>query len=108
MIATARVYDPVDPDQPPRVLVDRLWPRGIRKEDPRVGRWMPAVAPSSGLRTWFHQHPDRYDEFAERYRAELSTNDALDQLRALLPLTMVTTARDPARSHVSVLVATLA
>jgi len=103
MIDTARVYDPVDPAQPPRVTVDRLWPRGIHKEDPRVGTWMPHVAPSNELRKWYHVHPDEFDKFAEDYRAELAGSDALAQLRALGQVTLVTSARDLGVSHVAVL-----
>lgn len=103
MNQVARVYDPVDPDQPPRVMVDRLWPRGIRKDDPRIGTWMPAVAPSGELRTWFHHNPDRFDRFAEDYRTELADSEALQQLRRLCPVTLVTAAKDPAHSHVAVL-----
>jgi uncharacterized protein YeaO (DUF488 family) len=107
MIPTARVYDPINPAQPARVLVDRLWPRGIRKDDPRVGTWMPTVAPSSELRTWYHHNPDRYDDFAARYREELETDPALEQLRALRPVTLVTANRDVAHSHVPVLASML-
>ncbi|MDR3660281.1 MAG: DUF488 family protein [Mycobacterium sp.] len=103
MTVTARVYDPVNPDQPPRVLVDRLWPRGIRKDDQRVGTWLPEVAPSNGLRTWYHHHPDEFDQFATDYRQELAGSKPLEQLRALGPVTLVTAARDPGRSHLAVL-----
>lgn len=103
MNQVARVYDPVDPDQPPRVMVDRLWPRGIHKEDPRVGTWLPEVAPSGELRTWFHHNPDQFDQFAKDYRAELADSEALQQLRKLCPVTLVTAAKDPAHSHVAVL-----
>jgi uncharacterized protein YeaO (DUF488 family) len=107
MIATARVYDPVDPAQPPRVTVDRLWPRGIHKDDPRVGTWMPHVAPSNELRKWYHAHPDEFDKFAADYRAELAGSDALAQLRAMGPVTLTTAAKDVAISHVPVLSALL-
>lgn len=110
MNEVARVYDPVDPDQPPRVMVDRLWPRGIHKEDPRVGTWMPEVAPSGELRTWFHHHPDQFDQFTKDYRAELAdtkARTALAELRKLCPVTLVTAAKDPAHSHIAVLTAEL-
>ncbi|MUL63402.1 hypothetical protein BOO86_02900 [Mycobacterium sp. CBMA 234] len=103
MIDTARVYDPIDPAQPPRVLVDRLWPRGIRKEDPRVGTWMPHVAPSNELRKWYHANPDRFDDFAARYREELTDNEAVTQLRDIEPVTLVTATREMTHSHVPVL-----
>jgi len=107
MIATARVYDPVNSSEPPRILVDRLWPRGIRKDDPRVGTWMRDVAPSSELRKWYHANPDRYDDFAARYREELIDSPDLEALRSLGPVTLVTAAHEIERSHVPVLAAEL-
>src|SRR3954462_9452812 len=78
-----RIYDePADSDGF-RVLVDRLWPRGVSKERAALGRWAKEVAPSTELRNWFHAHPDRFDEFAERYRAELGTNPAVAEMREL-------------------------
>ena len=108
-ITVARVYEDSDPEGGERVLADRLWPRGIRKEDPRVGRWMPKVAPSTELRRWYSHDAQRFDEFASRYIAELETEEgaaALDELRDLMragPVTLVTAARDLEGSHVAVL-----
>ena len=108
-IAVARVYDDPGADDGQRVLVDRLWPRGFRKGDPRVGRWIPTVAPSTELRKWYSHEAARFDEFAARYAAELATAEgaaALAELRAALkagPVTLVTAARDLDRSHVAVL-----
>ena len=65
----ARVYDEPVPGEGLRVLVDRLWPRGVRKDDPRVGRWCKQVAPSTELRQWYGHDPQRFAEFAQRYRA---------------------------------------
>ena len=79
----ARIYDEVGPDDGQRVLVDRVWPRGIRKDDPRVGMWCKDVAPSTELRQWYHHQPERFDEFASRYQAELSETGALQELRTL-------------------------
>ncbi len=107
MIDTARVYDPVDPAQPPRVTVDRLWPRGIHKEDPRVGTWMPHVAPSNELRKWYHAHPGEFDKFASDYRAELADSEELAKLRSMGPVTLTTSAKDVSISHVAVLAALL-
>ena len=108
-IKVARVYQDPDPDDGERVLVDRLWPRGFRKSDPRVGRWLPKVAPSTELRRWYAHQPERFDEFAARYADELKTAEgaaALAELRALMregPVTLVTAARDLDGSHVAVL-----
>jgi uncharacterized protein YeaO (DUF488 family) len=109
-INVARVYDDPGPDDGQRVLVDRLWPRGFRKGDPRVGRWIPKVAPSTELRKWYSHEAARFDEFAARYAAELETDEgaaALTELRDVLkagPVTLVTAAKDLDGSHVAVLV----
>jgi len=108
-IGVARVYDETGPDDGERILVDRLWPRGFRKDDPRVGRWLPKVAPSTDLRKWYSHEAARFDEFAARYTAELETEEgaaALAELRAALragPVMLVTAARDLDGSHVAVL-----
>ena len=69
-ITVARVYDP-PAGVAARVLVDRIWPRGIRKEDAHPDEWCKDVAPSTELRRWYGHDPERFDEFARRYRAEL-------------------------------------
>jgi uncharacterized protein YeaO (DUF488 family) len=105
-IRTARVYDDIGPDDGQRVLVDRLWPRGIRKDDPRVGIWRKDVAPSKELREWYHHQPERFDEFASRYEAELAGNPALEELRKLTSrgvVTLVTATRDLNGSYAVVL-----
>lgn len=105
-IRVARVYDDVGADEGQRVLVDRLWPRGIRKEDPRVGTWCKDVAPSKELRDWYHHEPERFDEFASRYLAELRDSGALEELRMLSergPVTLVTATRDLDISQATVL-----
>lgn len=105
----ARVYDDPAPGEGLRVLADRLWPRGIRKDDPRVGRWCKQVAPSNDLRRWYGHDPDRYDDFARRYRAELAepeAESALDEVRGLVaagPVTLVTATRELALSHLGIL-----
>lgn len=107
LIKVARVYQDPSPDDGQRVLVDRLWPRGFRKDDPRVGRWIPEVAPSTELRKWYSHDPARFDEFAARYTAELEEEPAgLDELRALLrggTVTLLTATRDVEGSHAAVL-----
>ena len=108
-ITVARVYDDPGPDEGERVLVDRLWPRGFRKGDPRVGRWLPKVAPSTELRKWYSHQAARFDEFAARYVAELESAEgagALAELQGILrsgPVTLVTATRDLDGSHVAVL-----
>ncbi|MFE4466090.1 DUF488 domain-containing protein [Oerskovia sp. NPDC056781] len=79
-----RVYADPTPDDGYRVLVDRLWPRGVSKERAQVDRWLKEVAPSTALRTWFHHDHALFHEFAARYRAELDQNPAVDDLRAIV------------------------
>lgn len=108
-----RVYD-----QPAgtgaRVLVDRLWPRGIRKDDPRVGQWLPKVAPSNDLRKWYGHAPEKFDEFRKRYEQELSEGEAAEALSQLKKLaqrgdiTLVTASRDVEISQATVLADLLA
>jgi uncharacterized protein YeaO (DUF488 family) len=110
LIRVARVYDDPSPDDGRRVLVDRLWPRGFRKDDPRVGTWFKDVAPSKELREWYNHQPERFDEFAARYQNELQSSDALDELRKLTKrgvVTLVTATRDVQGSHAAVLVTLL-
>ena len=108
-VAIKRVYEPASRTDGARVLVDRLWPRGFRKGDPRVGRWIPRVAPSTELRKWYSHQPERFDEFAARYASELEIEEgaaALAELREVLrggPVTLVTATRDLDASHVAVL-----
>ena len=108
-VRLARVYEEPEPDEGKRVLVDRLWPRGMKKTDPRVGHWLPAVAPSTELRHWYDHKPERYDDFAARYTQELQSGEeaaAFDELRALVgqgPVTLVTATREVELSHLTVL-----
>jgi uncharacterized protein YeaO (DUF488 family) len=105
-IRMARVYDDPDPDEGQRVLVDRLWPRGFRKDDPRVGTWYRNLAPSNELRGWYNHQPERFDEFAVRYKKELQGREALDELCKLTrcgAVTLVTATRDIEISHAAVL-----
>jgi uncharacterized protein YeaO (DUF488 family) len=105
-IRVARIYDEVGPDDGQRVLVDRVWPRGIGKDDPRVGMWCKDVAPSTELRQWYHHEPERFDEFASRYVAELSESAALQELCTLAQrgvVTLVTATRDLDISQAAVL-----
>jgi uncharacterized protein YeaO (DUF488 family) len=105
-VRVERIYEDIDPDGGQRVLVDRIWPRGIRRDDPRVGIWCKDVAPSRELREWYHHQPERFDEFASRYRAELTGSTAFDELRKLAErgvVTLVSATRDLNGSHAAVL-----
>ena len=105
-IRLARVYDDPSPNDGQRILVDRLWPRGFRKDDPRVGIWFKDVAPSKELREWYNHQPERFDAFVARYREELQGSEALDELRKLTKrgvVTLVTATREVQGSHAAVL-----
>jgi uncharacterized protein YeaO (DUF488 family) len=90
-IRIKRVYDPPDKDDGVRVLVDRLWPRGLRKEKAAVTLWLKEIALRTELREWFGHDPARWAEFGHRYRAELARNDgAVAQLANLSKLGSIT------------------
>lgn len=76
-IQTKRVYEAFSDDDGFRVLIDRIWPRGISKEDARLDEWLKEIAPSSGLRKWFGHDPDKFDEFRKRYTWELEEKEGL-------------------------------
>jgi uncharacterized protein YeaO (DUF488 family) len=78
-----RVYDPLSPHDGARVLVDRLWPRGLTKEEAALDLWMKDVAPSDALRKWYHAHPVQWSKFRERYLAELTSDAAHAALQQL-------------------------
>ncbi|WP_279170350.1 DUF488 domain-containing protein [Prevotella denticola] len=79
-----RAYAPAEESDGYRILVDRLWPRGISKEKAQIDLWLKSVAPSNELRKWFGHDPEKFPEFEQRYRAELAESGALDELRAVL------------------------
>jgi uncharacterized protein YeaO (DUF488 family) len=80
-IKIKRVYEQPDKDDGRRILVDRLWPRGLTKEKAGVDLWLKEIAPSTELRKWFGHDPDRWEEFKERYRAELEEAGKMEVLR---------------------------
>ncbi len=102
-----RAYAPPSPEDGFRVLVDRLWPRGLRKSDAAIDRWMKDIAPTTDLRRWFGHDPSRWDEFCRRYKAELSHHaEILKELQALAQtgrLTLVFAARDELHNEAIVL-----
>jgi uncharacterized protein YeaO (DUF488 family) len=102
-----RIYDTPSDDDGYRVLVDRLWPRGIRKADAKIDEWLKEIAPSDELRRDFHGHPERYAEFKEAYAAELEAHArTLDELRARIeqgPLTLLYAAKDTEHNNARVL-----
>ncbi|OJW22000.1 MAG: hypothetical protein BGO49_14545 [Planctomycetales bacterium 71-10] len=102
-----RAYEPAEPEDGVRILVDRLWPRGVSKADAAIDEWMKDVAPSAELRRWFGHDPGRWAEFQRRYRAELRAQaPLLDRLRALAKagtVTLVYAARDEEHNDAIVL-----
>jgi uncharacterized protein YeaO (DUF488 family) len=107
VVRIKRIYDEPARTDGVRVLVDRLWPRGVRKEKAGLDEWQREVAPSTSLRKWFGHDPNRWQEFRRRYLEELRAHpDALEQLRKLArqkPVTLLYGARDPQRNHAVVL-----
>lgn len=74
-IQIRRIYEPPSADDGARILVDRLWPRGVSKEEAKLTLWLKDIAPSTELREWFGHDPSRWHEFSRRYRAELKANE---------------------------------
>ncbi|MGH4000152.1 MAG: DUF488 domain-containing protein [Pseudonocardiaceae bacterium] len=108
-VQVGRVYDERTPQDGARVLVDRLWPRGLTRKQADLDEWCKQVAPSAALRRWYGHDPDRFEEFGRRYRTELDDPgraDALQHLRELAhhrTLTLLTAARHAAISEAVVL-----
>ena len=108
-IRVRRIYDEPSPDDGARVLVDRVWPRGLRKDAARLDEWARDVAPSTALRTWSRHDPGKFGEFRRRYTAELAEPgpaEALGRLRsrtASAPVTLLTATRELDLSQAAVL-----
>ena len=102
-----RVYEAPSSDDGARILVDRLWPRGLSKESVALTLWLKEIAPSTELRKWFHSDPTQWTEFARRYRTELDAYpEAVDRLREFLNagrVTLLYGARDVEHNHALVL-----
>jgi uncharacterized protein YeaO (DUF488 family) len=106
-IRLERAYQPAAADDGTRILVDRLWPRGLKKSDAAIERWLKDIAPSTALRKWFAHDPARWPEFRRRYAAEIRRHpDQLAELRAIArkgPVTLIFSARDELRNDAVVL-----
>lgn len=107
MIQVKRAYEPAVPSDGYRILVDRLWPRGLSKERAAIDEWMKEVAPSAELRQWFGHDPNRWSEFRRRYKRELRTRPdlvgAIATLASRRRVTLVYGARDEAHNDAVVL-----
>jgi uncharacterized protein YeaO (DUF488 family) len=108
-VRVRRIYEPPEPDDGLRVLVDRLWPRGVSKDAAHVDEWPKNLTPSDELRRWYHGGEGSPEEFRRRYEAELAvpeTAELLDGLREAArkgPVTLVTASKNPEGGHASVL-----
>ncbi|HEX3754983.1 MAG TPA: DUF488 domain-containing protein [Rhizomicrobium sp.] len=105
-----RIYEPPSPTDGYRVLVDRLWPRGISREKAALDEWAKEVAPTPELREWFDHRPERFAEFRRQYKQQLAGNSAWKALRIQLKrrrVTLLYGAKDPKINHAVVLMALL-
>ncbi len=108
-IQIRRIYDPATDSDGTRILTDRSWPRGVRKDDAEFDHWIKDVAPSPDLRKWYGHDPDKLEEFTGRYRDELGTKEGKKALHDLLELvqgkklTLLTAIKDVDLSHTKVL-----
>lgn len=111
MISIKRVYDKPSVNDGYRVLVDRLWPRGVSKDKAALDMWLKDIAPSPELRTWFGHKAERFGEFTARYEMELEDNPTVAQLKTKIdqhqPVTLLYAAHDPVINHAQVLLAYL-
>ncbi|MGW2743983.1 DUF488 domain-containing protein [Streptomyces sp. NPDC001450] len=108
-VRVRRIYEPPETDDGLRVLVDRLWPRGLAKEAAQIDEWPKGLTPSTELRRWYHAGEGSYEEFRDRYEAELTTPEAAELLDGLResarkgPVTLLTASKTPEQSHATVL-----
>jgi uncharacterized protein YeaO (DUF488 family) len=102
-----RIYEPFSKADGYRILVDRLWPRGIKKEDAHIDKWMKEIAPSTELRQSFHHGTDNWDQFVMKYRTELNKSGAVDELLADISeyktVTLLYAVRDEHQNHALIL-----
>lgn len=106
-VRVKRAYDPPSDDDGFRVLVDRLWPRGLARDGARIDLWLKEVAPSAALRRWFSHDPVKWPEFQDRYQTELAGNGAVDNIMSLMKegqrVTMLYGAKDVEHNNAIVL-----
>jgi len=106
-VVVKRIYEPVASQDGYRILVDRLWPRGIKKEAAEIDNWLKEVAPSTELRKWFHAGKGSFADFKKKYLAELKENPALKELKSLIKehkkVTLLYAAKDEEQNHALIL-----
>lgn len=106
IVRIKRVYEPAKKSDGKRILIDRLWPRGLTKEEASIDTWIKDVAPSTALRKWFGHDPAKWEQFQRKYKQELAQSDALGALRELLATgkaTLVYAAKDEKHNDAVVL-----
>jgi uncharacterized protein YeaO (DUF488 family) len=107
MIKIKRNYDPASPDDGKRIYVDRLWPRGMKKEEVKIDEWIKEISPSDGLRKWFAHDPSKYPEFKRRYTKELEKHsETLERIKKegkKETVTLLFSAKDVEHNNATVL-----
>lgn len=98
-----RIYEPFEKSDGFRILVDRLWPRGIKKENIKVNVWLKEIAPSSTLRKWFNHDPEKWNEFEKKYKDELRQLESVEELKKIIKknktITLLYAAHDAERNN---------
>ncbi|WP_059103706.1 DUF488 domain-containing protein [Shouchella shacheensis] len=111
-IAVKRIYEAAKKEDGERILIDRVWPRGVSKEQANIDEWLKQVGPSKELRQWFHHDPNKFNDFKKRYKEELEQNEeqqeAMQRLKALVKehqknVTLVFAAKEKTYNHAQVL-----
>lgn len=106
LLGIKRIYDKVEVTDGTRILVDRLWPRGVKKSTAHIDKWLKDVAPSNELRLWFNHDPARWEEFRKKYERELKGNKTFEELVSMAKtgdITLVYAAQDTERNNAVVL-----
>ncbi len=107
MIKIKRIYDPASPDDGKRIYIDRLWPRGMKKEEVKIDEWLKEISPSDDLRKWFGHDPSKYAEFERRYKKELEKNsEILERIKKegkRKTVTLLFSAKDEEHNHATVM-----
>jgi len=104
-ISVKRVYDPVDNTDGLRILADRLWPRGVQKDEACIDLWLKELAPSTELRTWYHENKEtRYRQFVRKFKKELLEKEVPEHVQNQKNVTLLTSVKEIERSHIPVIV----
>ncbi len=107
MIKIKRIYDSASPDDGKRIYIDRLWPRGMKKEEVKIDEWLKEISPSDDLRKWFGHDPSKYEEFKKRYKKELEKHlDILERIKKegkRKTVTLLFSAKDEEHNNATVM-----